>query len=698
MTGVVHRTLAAALLFLLASAICVAVPSAVSAAPASVPVAFAPDASSRDAPEYMWTTNPGGQPAVVVFETNTQMVRYVPSFDGVQGALDAISEYFSCIDRVETAYEASVAGERVDLETWLAEGPERDKECQNSPASWNQNYAAIPSDGGTWPRELTQAKIKLRGSEGLSCGRSLNEEGIPTHETCSFKVLGKKTVLVEAPPGYVAPAVATEWAGDWYGAGGQVRFESQQGTWVASVISPLSLHDGCTWPAGPLWQAIGLDGSRMGVRQIDFATGECIPSATISTLEVQGSGASAALTACDSAGNCSDFVRIETSGTAVPAQSEAAALAPESPSDATLAEGSQDGSAQPASPGFREPSNFSKLANLDDWSADRSLASSAALALATATVLSLLVVFPTQLLMTAIAENRDVLLARVRRRSSPPANGEDAPADDAKPGWGWFMRKQSGWATVPWLLAASVIVAFSNSNFGLNGQTLRLVLSAMLAFLLLDVAMVLLGWLSVPKQERGHLPRLTVRPVLILAVLATVLLARVSFVQPAIVFGALLIADWAVPVRSTRALRLAGVLAAVSVTVGVGAWLVYSFTETGVLVHEFASMLTVDALSTLPIVLLPLVFMAGLPLWKWNRAAWVALYTLSGALFILALIPLPSSWTDITEPLALWIGLYIAYCLLAIGTWAIMRHLFRGLDAVPELTAAASTAADRTEP
>ena len=356
-----------------------------------------------------------------------------------------------------------------------------------------------------------------------------------------------------------------------------------------------------------------------------------------------------------------------------------------------------------------------------------------------ALVLAILIALPTELVESTISQNHSRLAAFTRKlypvrgqgsRRSAAAQGGGLPSDtaglQAPRGFGLFGGV-SRWWSVPVLIAGAVIAGFAEPDFGINWMSLRLVLTIFVAFLIVNLGGTFLTWLMTRKHTGSEKPRLRARPSYLLLILLTVLFARTVTIEPALVFGTLLAIDYGFRLSRIRSAWATIVGAAYATILGLAAWVGYtavaqfkladvgnlteidnqytfqvytaiSFAQTGL--GELASVICVQALSTVPIALLPLAFLSGSTLWQWKRWVWVATYAVGLAAYSFVLVPLPMSWKEVSQPLALWIGVFLTYAILAVGLWAYFR-ITAHVPATPAMgspSPAGTPDAERTAP
>lgn len=324
-----------------------------------------------------------------------------------------------------------------------------------------------------------------------------------------------------------------------------------------------------------------------------------------------------------------------------------------------------------------------------------------------ALVLAILIALPTELLESTISKNhtrvavftRKLLPAQGRgHRGRAMAQGGEVgvrPSNRLR-----LFGRLSRWWSLPVLIAGSVIAGFAEPNFGINWMSLRLVATIFVSFLIVNLGGTFLTWLITRKHTGSEKPRLTARPFYLLLILLTVLFARTVAIEPALVFGTLLAIDFGVRLSRIRSAWATVAGAAYATVLGLAAWVGYttiaqfkltdvgnlsgidnqytfqvytaiSFAQTGL--GELASVICVQALSTVPIALLPLAFLSGSALWQWKKWVWVVTYAFGLAAYSLVLVPMPTSWKQISQSLALWIGVFLTYAIFAVGLWVYFR-------------------------
>ena len=258
----------------------------------------------------------------------------------------------------------------------------------------------------------------------------------------------------------------------------------------------------------------------------------------------------------------------------------------------------------------------------------------------------------------------------------------------------------------PWamliIVLSAVIAGFSDPDFGVNWMSLRLLVTFVAVFVVLNYGGAIVKRVVGFRGRQGYRPRVTARPVYLVIILVTVLFGRGTGVSPALVFGSVLALDYGLQSAGSARTALVTVAGAFwAALLGLAAFAGYTFlvvrpipsfieweridpnmtfvvhqlTEFGnVAVGEFFSTLCIAALSSLPIALLPFAFLEGSNLWRYNRVVWVILYAFGATVYSYVLVPLPASWDEITVTVSAWAGVYLAYAGIALAVWAYFRY------------------------
>ena len=302
----------------------------------------------------------------------------------------------------------------------------------------------------------------------------------------------------------------------------------------------------------------------------------------------------------------------------------------------------------------------------------------ALLAAAVTIILLLIVGYPSHLLSSTLgdAKNYDRLFGR------PIAWWKKVAGRVRRP-------KLTGWAPIAvGMMAATIIAGFVDPGFGFNLGSLRMLASVAIAFAVQN----LLGWwltrralrITDPELKPGIRFRFGSLPILLLAVVAS----RLVGFEPGMVFGLLVGLSFGAQLAKARQARVVLVGSGYAFGLAIVGWLGYSMvagaagSATGWWT-TFASE-TLSGIAALPIALLPMAFADGGALFAWKKRVWALCYGIGLFAFLVILLPLPFSWGEVAAPLAAWVGLYVAYAVLAIGVWAWCRFRRTGKSGTAE--------------
>ena len=331
-------------------------------------------------------------------------------------------------------------------------------------------------------------------------------------------------------------------------------------------------------------------------------------------------------------------------------------------------------------------------------------------------VLVILVLLPSQLINSTLLAHQDLFrrpVDLIRKKLTPL---ESPPSRPESLGGSAVNSARTYWRVVRFpiaLLASSVIVGLVDPRFGFNGLTLRLVLTSLVAFALLSYLFPLATWFIYERSHglRAPRPRFVLGYSLLL--LGSVLASRFTPLDPVIVIGAVVVFETTRSavreIRDHRSKRSAGarelIYAGLTLVGGVAFWLGYSslmsqsaqLSTWQVSAGELLSLLTIEAIATLPVLLLPLHFMPGAKLFAWNKWVWVMSYAVVLTSFVFILVPLPGSWGVTSSPLLFWVATLGSYMAFAVIFWMVFRFIpspRRKVKASPAKEASVMTSED----
>jgi hypothetical protein len=246
----------------------------------------------------------------------------------------------------------------------------------------------------------------------------------------------------------------------------------------------------------------------------------------------------------------------------------------------------------------------------------------------------------------------------------------------------WFGRNRRGWV-LGFVALTALISAFVDPTFGpdLHG------LAEFLGFLV-GLVIVLASFKLPPmlahRRKTGELGRLRPLPWALVIAALFVLVSRVGNLQPGYLYGIVLGAIFVAEVDGKEEGRETFLGSVWTLAAALVAWLALTwvrtegFAEDGfevtLLSTAFAAVL-VAGLEATAFGLMPLRFMPGYSIYRWNRLGWAVLFGVSVFAFIHILIGPTSGYVADLSPAAFVaaLGVFAAFGALSIGTWLYFR-------------------------
>ncbi len=325
------------------------------------------------------------------------------------------------------------------------------------------------------------------------------------------------------------------------------------------------------------------------------------------------------------------------------------------------------------------PSVLSALPTVED----ASLGAGRGLALALLVlILVLLIAFPTHLLNSAVEAGHEKLSAFRRRRLGLPPDATDAPP----------VSSLRTWAIAAGVvLAASLISAFVDPEFGLNPGSARVIASLGLALAIETLLVWSLVIAVTRRASPGTIAGFHAAPATLVVVVLAVVLTRLTGFEPGIIFGLVAGVTFAATASTPGQGKVALAGTGLALTLALTGWIGYSLlgpatTDAGfarTFLTETLSSLAIAGIASLPLALIPLRGLTGHTLYTWNKPLWAATYATGLIGFFLVLMPMPFSWAAIDTPLRTWVLLYLAYATTAVIAWAALTQPWRKDTAAP---------------
>ena len=296
-------------------------------------------------------------------------------------------------------------------------------------------------------------------------------------------------------------------------------------------------------------------------------------------------------------------------------------------------------------------------------------------------VLGALVAFPSMLLSSAVEKMHE----RTSRRRR----------------FAWLNATISGPWAILFLFAAAVIAGFSDPGFGISWGSLRMLITVFLVFMVMNFGSTYLAWRVTKKHNGQDYPDLTAKPFFLLIVAGTVFFARLTHIDPAMVFGSVLALELGNQISKATEAIVSLVVTVYTFAVGLAAWIIFSWlasihlfsdgiagTDGGpvtrmqaflgfgqVSAGEFMSILTIEAFSTIPLALLPVAGLGGVALYKWKKWVWAVMYAIGMLAYVVVILPAPSAWTNTSSSFPAWVAIVIVYALVAIAAYGLVTWL-----------------------
>jgi hypothetical protein len=348
------------------------------------------------------------------------------------------------------------------------------------------------------------------------------------------------------------------------------------------------------------------------------------------------------------------------------------------PADGTGAAGGPGGSGGSDAHGFTDPSQFgSSVDSPFDAPAHAFALSPAGIVLSGSIALAflLLVGLPAELLESTIRSNYDRAfgwLARLKRRASR------------------MLAPVARLLARPWvgsgvtILAASIMLGFADPDFGFTGASVRLVLAMIAAVVAINIGISVIV-MKAAKRAFDTNSVLQPMPAALAIVGVSVLVSRLAGISPGFLFGIVLGVAYARELKLRDEARLGILTAGLTIAAGLLAWIGYGIASATIagqgffnnLLIEALAAVTLEALGTLVVALLPIEFLDGRTIFRWSKPAWLGLYAVTALIFVFVVVPLSDNWGTMSAPIFGWGTLFAVFAAVAIITWAVFRRRAR---------------------
>ncbi|WP_062201970.1 hypothetical protein [Demequina salsinemoris] len=249
----------------------------------------------------------------------------------------------------------------------------------------------------------------------------------------------------------------------------------------------------------------------------------------------------------------------------------------------------------------------------------------------------------------------------------------------------------------PWLGSAfsigltSIILGFSEPQFGLNTWSVRTFLALYLSLYAINIVtnIAKLGYAAWRFDIRGVLSPL---PGGMVIAAASVLISRGLDIQPSLLFGLVVGITLARTQSKEASGRIALVGAAAVLALGIVSWLALSFVELGFghdtgflvgLMEDTFAATALEALTVLLVGLLPFEYLEGKDLHDWDQRIWAGAYFVAAAAFVFIAVPLGESWDESQSTVLTWVAIVAGFAAIAMTAWVAFR-LFPAHEAADE--------------
>jgi hypothetical protein len=233
------------------------------------------------------------------------------------------------------------------------------------------------------------------------------------------------------------------------------------------------------------------------------------------------------------------------------------------------------------------------------------------------------------------------------------------------------------------LSLTALVSAFVDPTFGPDVHGLAEFLGFMVGLIVVLASFKLPPMLA-PRRKTGELGRLRPLPWALVIAALFVLVSRIGNLQPGYLYGIVLGAIFVTEVSDKEEGRETFLGSVWTLAAALLAWLALTWVraagfpedsfEVTLASTAFAAIL-VAGLEATAFGLMPLRFMPGYAIYRWNRLGWAFLFGLSAFAFIHILIGPTSGYVSELSPQAFFAGLgvFAAFGALSIGTWAYFR-------------------------
>ena len=293
-------------------------------------------------------------------------------------------------------------------------------------------------------------------------------------------------------------------------------------------------------------------------------------------------------------------------------------------------------------------------------------------AVAIGLVLLVLGVLPAHLLDATVAEQYERLGRRFPRLAKRPA---------------WLERFQ-GWLrrapALGGLLVTSVtavLFCFADPRFGFNLESVRLLIALAVALFVVTYLVDAVTALIV-RRAWDVAVTVSVRPLGLVLSLIGVIASRALHFSPGFLIGLVLGLSIAGTAAGRYAWRAIAIRTGLILGLAVAAWAGFSaFSHDGA-EHDFTTALLLEllvAIATegvvaLMVELLPFHLLEGERVFHRSKVLWGVLYLVTVVIFVVAVVPWEGNWAELGSGLWAWLGVLVAFAVIATGIYVYFRR------------------------
>jgi hypothetical protein len=247
---------------------------------------------------------------------------------------------------------------------------------------------------------------------------------------------------------------------------------------------------------------------------------------------------------------------------------------------------------------------------------------------------------------------------------------------------GW-ARSHTRIAVLSFVALTALVSSFVDPAFGLDLRSLAEFLGFLVGLIVVLASFKLPPMLA-HRRKTGELGNLRPLPWALVIAAVFVLVSRVGNLQPGYLYGIVLGAIFTREVSDDDEGKETVYGSIWTIVASIVAWVLLTWVRfLGFPAADFGNVLIQTALAAILVAgleatafgLMPLRFMPGYAIYRWNRPAWAVLFAISVFAFIHILIGPSSGYVSALSPVAFLaaLGVFAAFGALSIGTWGYFR-------------------------